>query len=267
MYVVAGVTGNTGSVAAETLLATGQPVTVIVRSEQKGETWKTKGAKVAVSTLGDTARMTEILTGADGAYLLAKAVSQSKIAHVVLKSSAGGHLRSGTGLILVNHMAEEAFKPTTQNLTILRPGSFAENWATVLGLAKGGGVLPTFHSTQHKLTMIATADVGRFAAGALLEPARGLRILDLAGPEEYNPDDLARILSALLHREVRAVNPPISAAVPTFMKMGFSEDAAKLFEEMFVAANSGALVFEKTGTEFRRGTITPRAVFHKLLQQ
>jgi uncharacterized protein YbjT (DUF2867 family) len=288
MYVVAGVTGNTGSVAAETLLATGQPVTVIVRSEQKGETWKTKGAKVAVSTLGDTARMTEILTGADGAYLLippnyevanymedrrrmidalAKAVSQSKIAHVVLMSSAGGHLRSGTGLILVNHMAEEAFKPATQNLTILRPGSFAENWATVLGLAKGGGVLPTFHSTQHKLTMIATADVGRFAAGALLEPARGLRILDLAGPEEYNPDDLARILSALLHREVRAVNPPISAAVPTFMKMGFSEDAAKLFEEMFVAANSGALVFEKTGTEFRRGTITPREVFRKLLQQ
>ena len=288
MYVVAGVTGNTGAVAAATLLSEGKSVTVVVRSPEKGEPWKARGAKVAVATLEDTAKMTEILAAADGASLLippnyevanyiddrrrmidalAKAVAQSQVPHVVLMSSAGGHLPFGTGLIVVNHMGEEAIKPVARNLTILRPGSFAENWELVLGPAKASGVLPTFHSPQHKLTMIAAADVGRFAAESLLDPARGLRILDLAGPEEYSPEDIAVILSALLHREVRVVNPPMSAAVYTFIKQGFSEDAAKLFEEMYVAANSGKLVFEKTGTEFRRGTVTPRDVFQKLLQQ
>jgi uncharacterized protein YbjT (DUF2867 family) len=288
MHVIAGVTGNTGSVAAETLLAAGKPVTVIVRSAEKGEPWKARGARVAVSTLQDTAKMAEILAPAESAYLLippnyevenylddrrrlidalARAVAQSRVPHVVLMSSAGGHLASGTGLILVNHWGEEAIKPAARNLTILRPGSFAENWEPVLASAKANGVLPTFHSPQHKLTMIAAADVGRFAAESLLDPAPGRRILDLAGPQEHSPEDVAKILADLLKREVRVVNPPPEAAVPTFRKAGFSEDAAKLFAEMFAAANAGRLVFEKTGTEFRRGRTTPREVFQKLLQQ
>src|SRR5579872_1807664 len=239
MYVVAGVTGHTGSVAADTLLAAGKEVTVIVRSPEKGEPWRAKGAQVAVASLDDTAKMTEILSSADGAYLLtppnfeltnymenrsrliaatAKAVGQSGIPHVVFMSSAGGHLPSGTGLILVNHMGEEAMKPVAINLTILRPGSFAENWEPMLNAARINGVLPTFHSPQHKLTMISTVDVGLFAAESLLDPARGRRIIDLAGPQEYSPEDVAQILTLLLGRDVRVVNPPISVAVPTLMK-------------------------------------------------
>ena len=287
MYVVAGATGNTGSVAADTLLRAGKQVTVIVRSEEKGDPWRAKGAKVAVSSLDETAKMIEILKGAEGAYLLippnlevtnymdnrrrlaeamAEAVRESNLPHVVLMSSAGGQLAAGTGLILVNHIGEEAMKPVARNLTILRPGSFVENWEPVLTAAKANGVLPTFHSPQHKLNMIGTEDVGRFAAEALLNPASGRRIINLAGPQEYSPEDIAGILSSLLGREVRVVNPPMSAAVPNFVKLGFSEDTAKLFEEMYIAANSGKLVFENEGAEFRRGTVTPREVFEKLLK-
>ncbi len=132
MYVVAGATGNTGSVAAETLLSKGKQVTVIVRSAEKGEPWRAKGAKVAVAGLDDTLKMREILAGAEGAYLLippsyqlanyiedrrrlidalAAAVGASQVPQVVLMSSSGGHLPSGAGMILVNHMGEEAIKP------------------------------------------------------------------------------------------------------------------------------------------------------------
>jgi uncharacterized protein YbjT (DUF2867 family) len=288
MYVVAGATGNTGSVTAETLLAAGKEVTVIMRSPEKGEPWRVKGATVAVASLDDTLKMKEILSAAEGAYLLtppnfevpnyienrhrlieamAKAVDESRVPHVVLMSSAGGQLPSGTGLILVNHMGEEAMKRVAKNLTILRPGSFVENWEPVLGTAQANGVLPTFHSPQHKLTMISTDDVGRFAAESLLNPARGRRILDLAGPQEYSAEDVAQILSSLLGRNVRVVNPPMGAAVATFMRAGFSEDAAKLFEEMYAAANSGKLAFEENGTEFKRGRVTPREVFEKLLNK
>src|SRR5262245_15999011 len=70
MYVIAGVTGNTGSVAALTLLAAKQPVRVIVRDAAKGEPWKARGAEVAVASLDDRAALTRALTGATGAYLL-----------------------------------------------------------------------------------------------------------------------------------------------------------------------------------------------------
>ncbi len=58
MYVVAGVSGNTGKVVAETLLAQKQPVRVIVRSAEKGEEWKARGAEVAVAELDDVAALT-----------------------------------------------------------------------------------------------------------------------------------------------------------------------------------------------------------------
>ncbi len=53
MYVVAGVTGQTGSAVAETLLGQGKAVRVIVRSAEKGETWRARGAEVAVASLED----------------------------------------------------------------------------------------------------------------------------------------------------------------------------------------------------------------------
>ena len=51
MYVVAGVSGNTGSVVADTLLAQKLPVRVVVRDEAKGAPWKAKGAEVAIADL------------------------------------------------------------------------------------------------------------------------------------------------------------------------------------------------------------------------
>src|SRR5438552_3714233 len=55
MYVVTGVTGHTGSVVASKLLDEGKPVRVIVRSEEKGRSWRDRGAEVAVVSLDDSA--------------------------------------------------------------------------------------------------------------------------------------------------------------------------------------------------------------------
>src|ERR1043165_7598852 len=70
MYAIAGVSGHTGSVAAETLLAQGKPVRVIVRDAAKGAAWSQKGAEVAVASLEDTAALTRALTGVAGAFVL-----------------------------------------------------------------------------------------------------------------------------------------------------------------------------------------------------
>ena len=70
MYVIAGVSGQTGSVAASTLLGDRRPVRVIVRDQAKGAPWKARGAQVAVASLDDRAALASALTGADGAYLL-----------------------------------------------------------------------------------------------------------------------------------------------------------------------------------------------------
>src|SRR5579863_8408986 len=70
MFAVAGVSGHTGKVVAETLLAQKKPVRVIVRDAAKGEEWKRRGAEVAVADLEDAEALTRALRGADSAYLL-----------------------------------------------------------------------------------------------------------------------------------------------------------------------------------------------------
>ncbi|HWL85044.1 MAG TPA: NmrA family NAD(P)-binding protein, partial [Polyangiaceae bacterium] len=70
MFVIAGVTGNTGSVVAETLLARGEMVRVIVREAAKGASFAARGAEVAVASLDDSAALSKALAGAKGAYLL-----------------------------------------------------------------------------------------------------------------------------------------------------------------------------------------------------
>ena len=70
MFAITGITGHTGAVVAETLLAAGKPVRVIVRDAAKGAAWKARGAEVAVADLKDAAALAQAFRGVQGAYVL-----------------------------------------------------------------------------------------------------------------------------------------------------------------------------------------------------
>jgi uncharacterized protein YbjT (DUF2867 family) len=275
MFVILGATGNTGSAVAETLLSKKQPVRVIVRSADKGADWKARGADVAVASLDDVSALTEAFKGAAGLYVLvppnygaeswlsdqqarmdraAEAVRKSGIGHVVFLSSIGGQLPSGTGPIRAAHYGEGKLAGAAKHITILRPSSFMENWAPVIGAAKAQGVLPTFVAPQVKIPMISTRDIGRIGAEQLLAGGQGRRIVELAGPEEYSADQAAEALGAILGRQVVAQHAPLSAVVPTYKSFGFSDEAAQLFEEMYTAFSKEAIGYEHPD-KLVRGTV------------
>ena len=55
MFVITGATGNTGSVAAEALLAAGKKVRVVVRDAAKAKALAERGAEVFIADLSDEA--------------------------------------------------------------------------------------------------------------------------------------------------------------------------------------------------------------------
>lgn len=173
-----------------------------------------------------------------------EAVKASGIPHVVFLSSVGGHLPEGTGPIRAVRYGEQKLGALAKNVTILRPCYFMENWAPVLGVAKDQGVLPTFIAPALRIPMIATTDIGRVAAERLMAGGQGRQIVELAGPREYSPADVAAVLSQILGRTVSAQSAPLSAVVPTFKSFGFSDEAAALFEEMDTAFSRGAIGYE-----------------------
>ena len=276
MYVVIGATGNTGSAVVETLLSRKQPVRIVVRSADKGMALKAKGAEIVVASLDDVSALTKAFVGAIGVYLLvppnygaatwladqrarmdrvAEAVGKSGVPHVVFLSSVGGHISGGTGPIRAARYGEQVLGCSAKRLTILRPCYFMENWAPLIGTAEAEGVLPTFIAPQSKVPMISTKDIGRIGAEHLIAGGWGKQIVELAGPEEYSPEQVAAVLSQILGRAVSAQLAPLSAVVPTFKSFGFSDEAAKLFEEMYTAFAKGTIGYEHPAT-LVRGTVT-----------
>ncbi|MDX2251371.1 MAG: NAD(P)H-binding protein [Nitrospira sp.] len=276
MFVVVGATGNTGSMVVATLLHRKQPVRIVARSAEKGAGWKAKGAEVAVASLDDVPALIKAFEGARGVYLMvppnygatawlsdqqarmdraAEAVKKSGVGHVVYLSSIGGQLPRGTGPIRAVHYGEGKLADAVRHLTILRPPYFMENWAPVIGAAKAQGVLPTFIAPQVKIPMISTKDIGRIGAEQLLADGQGRKIVEMAGPEEYSPAQVAEVLGHLLSKVVTVQHAPLSTVVPTFKSFGFSDEAAQLFEEMYTSFSTGAVGYE-TPDKLVRGTIT-----------
>src|SRR6185437_3430569 len=282
---VVGATGNTGAAVVENLLSRKQPVMVIVRSAEKGADWKAKGIEVIVASLDDVSALTKAFEGAKGVYLLAppnygaeawladqrarmdrvaEAVRKSEVHHVVFLSSVGGHLYEGTGPIQALHYGEHALSAMAKQITILRPCYFMDNWAPVIGAAKAGGVLPTFIAPQAKMPMISTKDIGRVGAEQLIAGGHGKQIVEMAGPAEYSPDEVASALGQILGKTVTAQHAPLSAVVPTFKSFGFSDEAAKLFEEMYTAFSKGAIGYEHPD-KLVRGTVTLHEALRRMV--
>lgn len=271
MYVIAGVTGNTGSIAAQTLLDAGENVRVIVRNPEKGQIWKDKGADVAIADLFDEKAVRDALIGAKGAYFLlppelsserflssrreladqlVNIISESQLEHVVFLSSVGAQLEEKTGPILTLAYLEKLLEKSPVKTTALRPGYFLDNWGSVLPAAINDGVLPSFlQPLDQKIDMVATQDIGKTAAQLLLEgPAtdgQAHRIVELKGHSQYSAHDIAQSLSKALNKDITPIAVPQSTWKDTFMQFGISNEVAGLFADMYENINNATITYEE----------------------
>jgi len=98
MFVIAGVTGNTGGVVAKTLLDEGQKVRVIVRSADKAAAYKARGAEVfvGVGEGGGSARgIDDELVGEFGSPLREELLGRGERASAEVRVRAGGSRARG----------------------------------------------------------------------------------------------------------------------------------------------------------------------------
>lgn len=287
MIAVAGVSGHTGRAVADTLLRQGAAVRVIVRDEKKGDEWKARGAEVAVASLDDAAALTEALRGATAAYLLippayhapdllatqavtrdaiVRAIAGSRLGHVVLLSSIGAQHPSGTGPVRTLHEAEQALKTAPTAMTFLRAPYFLENWAAVLPVVTGQGIMPSFLPLDTPIETAASADIGECAASLLVGPApAGLRLVEFGGPRPYSPREVAAEISAAIGRQITPIAASLDQVVPTFTNFGISEGAARLLQEMYGAIAANRLGYERPDAPHARGKRTPTDVLAPLL--
>ena len=278
MYAISGITGNVGGAAARVLLGRGDRVRAVVRDSAKGEAWASRGAEVAVADLADARALAAAFAGAAAAFVLnppaylepdmfAKAkelavairaaARDSGLPRLVVLSSIGAHIPSGTGNVGTNRIFEETLGDAAARVVFLRPAYFMQNWAWVASVASEAGILPSFLAPADRaIPMVSTDDVGEAVAEALSRPgAPGCTDVELEGPAPVSADDAAAAFARALGRPVAAVVVPESEWPGQLAASQFSPRTIEAWTELFRAFNSGWIRFERP-EKTRRGRTT-----------
>lgn len=262
MYVIAGATGRVGSATAQHLLATGEEIRVLVRTQNAADHWAQREADTRVIDLGDRAALGEALVDCRGFFTLlpfdlgvddldahaaalvdsiAGAVSDEQVPHVVMLSSGGADLAEGTGPIAGHYRLEQALLATGTTLTALRSGHFQEKVAEVIDLARSSRIYPVFSSSADSpLSMVATADIGAVAASFLRSVPVQSGTVDIVGPS-YSEREIAGLLGAALGQELQVAVIPEAAWVASLRDAGFRPHIAESLAELYRADERGLL--------------------------
>lgn len=261
MFVISGSTGRVGSNVVAELLAHDQPVRALARSQDALKHWSAQGAETVAVDLLDSAALSEALKGAEGFFALLpfhfgaddldryadaviasvrSAVESANVPHVVMLSSGGAQHELSTGPITGLHRMEQALQSATPLLTALRPGHFQEKFQDVLPAVLAEGVYPVFGAADELKPMVATKDIGVFAAHSLMNPPAASEPVDIVGPS-YTEREVAGVISEHLHKEVAVVELPEEAWESELEKAGFSTGVAHSLAQMYRADSDGLL--------------------------
>lgn len=286
MYVVLGATGNTGSIIANSLLLKGEKVRVVGRDARRLERFVRKGAEAVTANVSDGAALSKALTGARAAYLMlppsmtsqdyraeqeresdaiAGAAKYSGLQYAVHLSSYGADVAEGTGPIAGLHSFEAKLDGIGNlNVLHLRAGYFMENNLAAIGMIQGMGMFGHALLPELKVPMIATRDIGGYAAQRILKlDFSGKQTCELLGERDLSITEATAILARGIGKpDLRYVQFPYEQVTQVLTQMGIPPKTAAQFIEMYQAINEGIVA----AREPRSAENTTATTFEQFVQ-
>ena len=221
LILVSGATGQQGGAVARSLLERGIGVRALTRDPEKPEARELAelGAEVASGDLEDRSSVERVLDGVHGVFsvqqfwetgvegevrqgvLLADAAKGAGVDHYVYSSVGSAHRETGIPHFESKWEVEEHVRGSGVPYTVLRPVFFMQNWDYMREPILGG-MLPQPLDPDKPFQMVASEDIGVFAAMAFENPDRWIgREVDLAGDQMTMPE-IADTFSRVIGRRV-----------------------------------------------------------------
>jgi|SRR5579862_255800 len=263
MYVVTGASGHCGRVVAEKLLGAGKKVRAIGRSAERLQPVKARGAELYVCDLTERTALAKGFEGAEGVFVMIPpsetsqdyrkeqdgitdsvtgALEKAGVKHAISLSSFGADKPQGTGPVVgLHHLERKLNAISGLNVLHLRAGYFMENTLAQIGIIKALGATAGPLRADLKLPMIATKDIGEYAAQALI----GLRFSgqqthELLGQRDITMTEAASVIGTEIGRPGLAYKQlPNDLVRKALTDTGMSQNVANLILEMAEALNSG----------------------------
>ena len=284
MYAIMGITGQIGGVVARTLLAAKQPVRAIVRDAIKGQAWSDRGCEVALAIIEDRASLATAFREAEGVFVLVppsfdplpefpeaqaigetlrSALVEANPERVVYLSTIGAQAKQ-SNLLTQHTIIEKAISGLPIPVTFLRPAWFMENSSWDVAPAMQQGVIPSFlQPLDRPVPMVATADIGKVAAGLLQVAWNGHRVFELEGPHRVTPNEIAATFAKLLDRPVRMEAVPRMSWEALFKSQGMKNPVPRI--RMLDGFNEGWIDFERGEVGSQKGNVALETVLKGLI--
>ncbi len=265
LYVILGGGGNTGSIIANSLLSKGEKVRVVGRDAGRLQQFVRKGGDAFTADVSNAAALAKAFSGARAAYLMlpplhsreeqerqsdaiAKAVKDSGLRYAVHLSSYGAHVPEGTGPVTGLHSSEQKLNGITGlNVLHLRAAYFMENNLAAIGMIQGMGLFGHALLPDLKLPMIATRDVGDYAAQRLLDlDFSGKQTRELLGERDLTMTEATAVIARGISKpDLRYQQFSYDQVQQVLMQAGFSPKKAAVYIEMFQSINAGLLAAQE----------------------
>ncbi|MER7006738.1 NAD(P)H-binding protein [Dactylosporangium sp. NPDC000555] len=234
---VTGATGAVGRHLVAALVAGGEQVRALTRKPQ--EAGLPAGVEVVGADLTDPSTLhADLFDTVDRVFVfpaehgvdefVAAAVNATVDRFVVLSSlaAAGEFSRDIGSASYTHHLAvEQAVTSRTDDWTILRPGTFANNLLAWAWTIKAGAPVraPYIHSAQ---APIHEADIADAAAAVLTQDGHSGKIYPLTGPQSLTRIDQVAAISAAIGRDIQLLE---------ISPDEFRADAAQYIPESIIA--------------------------------
>jgi uncharacterized protein YbjT (DUF2867 family) len=265
LYVILGASGNTGSIIADSLLLAGEKVRVVGRDAGRLQRFVRKGAEAFTGDVSDAVALTAAFRSARAAYLMlppitsredqeresdaiAKAVTESGLRYAVHLSSYGAQVPEGTGPVTGLHSSEQKLNAVSGlNVLHLRAAYFMENNLAAISMIQEMGIFGHAFLPDLKLPMIATRDVGNYAAQRLLDlDFSGKQTRELLGERDLSMAEATAIIArGIGKQDLRYVQFPYDHLQRVLEQMGMRPKKAAVYIEMFKAINTGVLAAQE----------------------
>lgn len=239
---VTGGTGNTGSLLVPVLLSAGINVRIFVRNETKAKPFKDSGAEVIIGDLDKPETILPAVKDVDKIYLLTwngetqqqqaenvlKAAKQAGNPHIIRHSMWGSE---NSRIIKQGYQIDEMIKSSGMPWTILKPTFYMQNTLMAAQTISSDGIM-YWSMKDGRLGMIDVRDIADSAFAVIIGEGHEGKNYILTGPEAISFNDIAKIFSEVLSKEVKYVNVPTEASVQAMTGMGVPEWIAKGYAEL-----------------------------------
>lgn len=281
---VAGATGQVGSLVTRKLLAAGHRVRALGRNPEKLASLAGAGAESIAVNLLDRAAVArachgvaQIFTGVNNVMgrgpsspnrvdllahdSLCDAARQAGVRRIVYLSGRGMSADSPADFFRVKHAIEERIRRSGLTYVLLRPSAFMETWAGMLsdGIRKNG-VAVLFGDGQTITNFIAIEDVAEFSVRILEREEIRDEVIEIGGPSNLSFDQLVTLLEKKMAIPAKRRRIPLMVLWwGGFLLRPFNEVGARLMRlGYFTATRDGR--FTDWEIPSKRFGVSPRSI-------